>query len=162
MATLPHNRGRLTGVAAGQDGTSLIEVALTMPLFLALLIAAAVFGVVCFDSIEVSSAARAGAQYGMQNHATALDLTGMQTAALKNGTNVTGMAAVAKNFCQCEASLGTNTSCSSVCASPQTIPIQFVQVNTSASVSPLFNNRWLPGVPVSFTLTGQAVMRVQQ
>jgi len=155
---------------AGDSGSSLVELAVTLPIFLMMLLGGSVFALLWYDSIEVSSAARAGVQYGMQNHATASDNAGMQTVALKNGSNVHGMTAVATSFCQCESNLGDSTknvTCSSTtCTAPQTVPIQFVQVTTSATVIPMVKGSWLPGVPFtipsSFALTGKAVMRVQE
>jgi Flp pilus assembly protein TadG len=163
-------RGWMRSVPSGDSGGSLVELAVTLPIFLMMLLGASVYALLWYDSIEVSSAARAGVQYGMQNPATALDKSGMQTVALKNGSNVSGMTAVAINFCQCESNLGDsskNVPCATTtCTAPQTVPIQFVQVTTSATVIPMVKGSWLPGVPFtipsSFALTGKAVMRVQE
>jgi Flp pilus assembly protein TadG len=54
----------------------MIEFALIMPMFTLLLAGAADFARFAYASIEVSNAARAGVQYGMQILNTALDLTG--------------------------------------------------------------------------------------
>lgn len=151
-------RGR---IPVRDGGGSLIEVALTLPALLMLVVAVSVYALFCYYAIEVSSAARTGVQYGMQNHSTASDNSGMQAAALKNGANVPGLTATAQHFCQCPAALGTNVSCTTACSGARTVAIEFVQVNTSATVNPLMTNPWMSGVS-SITLIGKAVMRVQQ
>jgi Flp pilus assembly protein TadG len=152
-------------------GQSFIELALVLPIFVLLLVGAGEFGRLAYYGIEVSNAARAGVAYGAQNHITASDNIGMQLAATNDGSNVVGLAAtcpgssvnglcaVATQSCTC--SNGTAITCANAgttCISPARI-LEFVQVNTTALVDPLI---YLPGLPRSYTLNGQAVMRVEQ
>jgi hypothetical protein len=53
-------RGLFTWLCKGNAGQSLIEVALSVPIFVLLLVGAAEFGTVLYAAIEVSDAARAG------------------------------------------------------------------------------------------------------
>lgn len=138
-------------------GQALIELAWVTPIFLILVLGAAEFGRLTYIGIEVSNAARAGVQYGAQSHATASDTTGMQTAATNDGTtDVSNMTAIASHSCKC--SDGSSSTCLPTDCSASRI-IEYVTVNTSASVSPLFT---YPGLPGTLTLTGHAVMRVAQ
>lgn len=144
----------------GQDpGQALVELALIFPILILLLVGAAEFGRLAYDAIEVANAARAGVAYAAQTHITASDTAGIQLAATQDAPNLTGITATPANFCAC--STGGIITCSTAltsCPSPARI-IEYVQVDTTATVGPLFN---YPGIPHSFTLTGQAIMRVEQ
>jgi Flp pilus assembly protein TadG len=140
-------------------GQAFVELALVLPIFLLLLVGAAELGRIAYASIEVSNAARAGAAYGAQSHITASDIGGIQLAATQDAPNITSMTATATQSCLC--SDGTAPTCANAgttCVTPIRI-IEYVQVNTTAPVNTLFH---LPGIPNSITLTGQAIMRVEQ
>lgn len=143
-------------------GQALVELALVLPLFFLLLFGAAEFAFLAYASIEVSNAARAGVAYGAQSHITASDFSGMQTAALSDGSNVAALSATATNFCACSSAPSSQVACSTaliVCSPEPTHPVEFVQVNTTATVNPPFH---IAGLPQLFTLQGQAIMRVEQ
>lgn len=144
-------------------GQAFVELALVLPIFILLLLGAAELARVAYASIEAANAARAGVAYGAQNHATASDLTGMQTAATNDSTNLsTALVATATNFCACSTAPSTQVSCSTVltsCSTPPAHSLEYVQVTTTATVDPLIH---LPGLPTTFTLHGQAIMRVEQ
>jgi Flp pilus assembly protein TadG len=156
------HRGLLMDHAAvSKDaGQSLIELALTLPLLVLLLIGAAELGRLAYYSIEVSNAARAGVAYGAQNHVTASNFTAMQTAAQNDAGNITLTTATATNACACSPSYSATSACSTTfsCSGTERI-IEYVQVNTTATVSPMFH---YPGASKTYTLTGQAIMRVEQ
>jgi Flp pilus assembly protein TadG len=141
-----------------ETGSQLIEVALLMPMLIAVLLGAAEFAQLEYASIEVSNAAYAGAAYGAQSHATASNTSYIQTAALDDAANISGMTVTPTYSCSC--SDGTSITCAttSLCVSPAHIE-EYVQVDTSATVSPVAR---VPGLPTSFTLTGQAIVRVQK
>jgi Flp pilus assembly protein TadG len=145
-----------------ETGQSLIELALTLPLFLFILEGAAEFARFAWASIEASSAARAGVQYGAQNHTFASDTSGMQTVAMNDATNLSGLTATASHSCVCSTAPSTSVSCSvpltTSCPSPA-ILLESVQVNTSAAVTPVLH--W-PGLPATFTARGFAIMAVEQ
>ena len=155
-------RGRMFRTRrTGDAGQSLLELALTLPLFVFILLGTAEFARFAWASIEASNAARAGVQYGAQNHITASDSSGMQTATTLDGTNLSGLTATPAHYCVCSTAAAT-VSCtlplSTTCPSPATL-LEFVQVNTSATVTPLY--RW-PGLPTTFTARGFALMQVEQ
>lgn len=64
-----------------EDGQSLVELALTIPLLLLMLMGMTELGQICYGAINVSNAAKAAAQYGAQSSATAGDTAGMLAAA---------------------------------------------------------------------------------
>jgi Flp pilus assembly protein TadG len=143
----------------GNRGSAILELGLLMPMFTLLLAGSADFARFAYGSIEVSNAAHAGIQYGMQNRNTALDLTGMAQAAVNDGPDVTGLKATATDFCVCTD--GTSITCANAgtkCLSPARV-LQYVQVNTSAQLNTTFN---YPGLPTTLTLLGQATARVEQ
>ncbi len=137
-------------------GSTFVELALTLPIFVLLLVGAAEFARLAYAGIEISNAARAGVAYGAQSHTTASDTPGMRTAARNDASDVTGLRARPTHFCLC--SDNSASSCAPTDCSGSRI-IEYVQVDTSATVDPLF---YYPGLPRSFTLRGHAVMRVQQ
>jgi hypothetical protein len=148
---------RLTGDA----GQGLIELALTLPMLMFILLGGAEFARFAWASIETSNAARAGAQYGAQTNVTASDNAGMQTAALNDGVNLTGLTATPSHWCACStaptAAIGCLNALNS-CTSPA-IVLEYVQVSTSSTIHPLFH--W-PGLPTTFTANGSALMQVAQ
>jgi Flp pilus assembly protein TadG len=149
-------------VMCNDVGQALVELALLFPVFILLLVGAAEFGRLAYAAIEVSTAARAGVAYGAQSHITASDYAGMQLAATQDAPNVAGISATATNSCACSSAPSTPVSCTTVVTSCSPAPLhslEYVQVNTTATVGPLFN---YPGLPHTFTLTGQATMRVEQ
>ena len=141
------------------DGQALVELALILPIFILLLTGTAEIGMIAYASIEVSNAALAGVSYGAQSHTTASDSANILLAATQDAPNLTNISATQSLACTC--SDGTAITCATAgasCVSPGRI-IETVTVNTSAPINTLFH---FPGIPNSLTLTGKAVMRVEQ
>ena len=61
---------RLKILCGSEEGSSLIELALSMSFFTLLLLGAAELGIVIYASVEVSNGARAACQYGAMNGGT--------------------------------------------------------------------------------------------
>ncbi len=149
-------------VMCNDVGQALVELALLFPMLILLIVGAAEFGRLAYAAIEVSTAARAGVAYGAQSHITASDYAGMQLAATQDAPNVAGISATATNYCACSSAPSAPVSCTTVLTSCSPAPLhslEYVHVNTSATVDTMFN---YPGFPHAFTLTGQATMRVEQ
>lgn len=139
-------------------GHALVELALMMPVFTLLIVGGAEFARLEFAGVEVANAARAGVQYGSQNHFTAVDSSGIVSAAVGDASNIKNMTATASVFCACS----TNASTTISCATPATTCarlFEYVRVDTASSVNPIFH---LPGLPSSYALNGHATMRVVQ
>ena len=144
--------------ARSDAGQSLVELALIFPIFILLLVGAAEFGRLAYAAIEVSNAARAGASYGSLSRSRAADLPNIELVAITDAANLTGVTAVASNSCACSTggTIVCLTALTTTCPSPARV-IDYLQVNTSASFDPLIH---LPGIPTTFALKGQAIMRV--
>jgi len=145
-------------VAAIRDetGSALVEVAIGVTICITMVLGAAELGRVAYAGIEVSDAARAGVQYGAQSRTNAADLANVTAAATQDAPDVKGMTATASYFCVC--SNGNSSTCAVTDCSTSRI-IEYVQVNTTATVDPQI---YIPGLPKSYKLTGKAVMRVEQ
>jgi Flp pilus assembly protein TadG len=158
------NGNMLRAAFADNLGGALVEMAMVMPIFALLLVGVAEFGRMEYFSIEVSNAARAGVAYAAQSTATAASSNNaaIETAAqndAQNLTSITTLTVTPSTVCQCD-NAGTFTNmatCASACASPGNV-ITYAQVNTSATVSTLLA---IHGLPSSYTLQGQAIMRIK-
>lgn len=150
-------RGWWRAIRRDEAGSSLIELALLLPIFATILVGSVEVAQLAYASIEVTNAARAGAEYGAQTHDTAVDSTGMQNVATAAGPNVGNMQATATTFCTC--SDGVSITCANAGTSCSARINEYVQVNTSASVTSVFH---IAGLPRTITLKGVAVQRVEQ
>jgi Flp pilus assembly protein TadG len=130
--------------------------AIIVPILMLLLLAAADFARLFYVSIEVNSAARAGAQYGSQTVMTAADISGMIAAAQADGSNVNNLSVTATQ-CTCGPSLYVAACPPNYCAS--VAGANFIEVDTQAPFHTLVN---YPGIPSSVTVYGKAIMQVQQ
>lgn len=140
-------------ILCGDEGASLLELALTMPLLLLLLVAATDFGRAYYLAMEVAGAAHAGAEYGFQNPT---DTTGIQAAAKDDAPDVPNLT-VATPAYGCECSDGTSYSASCT-ATPSCLNnvVYTVKVTVSTTFKPLLP--W-PGIPSAFSLSNSATMR---
>jgi Flp pilus assembly protein TadG len=134
------------------QGSSLLEAAVAMPLLLAILLGAVDFGRGYFLAMEIAGAANAGAEYGSQNPT---DITGMRTAAVGDATDVPNLAASSAYGCECSDGSSFSASCA-VTPSCATNVVYRVTVNVSAVYTPQFP--W-PGVPSAIPLSSSATMR---
>jgi Flp pilus assembly protein TadG len=146
-------------LATCDSGSALAEIAIVLPLLVLLLIGLMEVGRYGNYTIVAGNAARSGVQYGAQNLETAADITGMQTRALSDGQNLSGLTATASNYCEC-ADGSTSTCLATDC--PTSHRIVYVQVLTSATIPSLTNFAYLPAALRTVTVRGQAVMRVAQ
>jgi Flp pilus assembly protein TadG len=140
-------------------GQAAVELALVAPVFSLLLLGTADFGRAFYFNQEVVAAARAGAQYGSQSVTAASDTSGISAAALANGTNVPGLTE-SSSFCTCESPTPTGeTACGTGYCNGANSTATYVTVTTSATFKTLVN---YPGVPHTATMSGSAIMQVQQ
>jgi len=135
-------------------GQSAVELALVTPILIVLLLVAADFGRVFYTSIAVNNAARAGAQYGSHSIVTAANSAGITAAARTDGWS---SLTVNASQCTCLSSTNVTACASSYCTNNPSAT--YVMVTVTAPFTTLVA---YPGLPSSFTLTGQAVMQVQQ
>jgi Flp pilus assembly protein TadG len=161
---VPRDRG-----IRGESGNALVELALIFSLVaMPLLIGTAEMGFLIYDSIEVANAAHAGSMYGMLSITYASDVAGMRSAAQAESSDFgTSLSVTPTSYYACSGAVngtkytGANAQANAVsaCTGGSNHPLEFVQVTTSASITPPVA---FPGLPAAFTLTGSSVMEVQQ
>lgn len=152
----------MTFASRAQRGVALVEFAVAVPLLMLLLVGVVEFGRLTYYSILVGNAAHAGAAYGSQNLATAVDGAKMRAAAMSDGQNVPQLSVPAANaLCQCyNGSIATTLSCfGPVTCSAGYHRVVYVQVTATGTVKPLFNYRPL-GLPDLWSISRTATMRV--
>jgi Flp pilus assembly protein TadG len=139
-----------------QRGSAIVEFGMLAPVLVLMLMGTMDFARVFYTSISVVNAARAGVQYGVRSNGKSGDLTGMQNAALADGSDVSGLTAVATRFCQC--SDGTTANCLTGSCGAYGRPRIYVKVTTTAQFKTLFK---YPKVPATINLSKSATMREQ-
>lgn len=151
------------------SGSAFVELALTLPLLLLLLIGCVELGRMAYAAIEVSNAARAAVAFGAQNHVTAGDPNDMKLAASTDAADLTSMGATLTwttpptQACACDTGSSNPSPTTGYCSTPASACagtyVVYVQAQPTATVNTMFN---YPGLPTSFTLHGFAQMRVVQ
>ena len=158
MSEIRNQKNRSYTLIREETAQAVTELALTLPILLAVLLGAAEIARVTYAAVEVSNAAEAAAQYGAQNSTTAADTTGMQTAATNDASNIAlGTTTVSASYICSDGTSpsGTPLACSSSTVAMETI----LTVNTRATVDPLIHLAFLP---TTFTVHGQAVQKCLQ
>jgi len=150
------DRRSLRSLCADRGG-ALIETALALPLLSLLLLGASEFGLVDYVAIEVTNAAKAGAQYGAQGSRFTQDTTGIQNAAKADAPNITlGTTSASISYLCSDGTTPTGTPLT--CLNGGAIET-ILMVKTQATFNPLIH---IPFVTPSFTLHGQATQKVLQ
>ena len=136
----------------GDEGQSLIELALVLPLLLLLVVGAVDMGRAYDAAVQVSSSAVAGAIYGTQ---MPTDVVGMVGAAKLDAAALPTLVPVATWGCECSDGSSVTPLCV-VAPSCAVNAVRYVQVTTVATYVPLLP--W-PGIPAALVLRGRAKMR---
>jgi Flp pilus assembly protein TadG len=140
-------------ILLGEEGSSVLELALVMPMLMLLFVGAMDFGQAYYVGIEVTSAAEAGTSYGVANPT---DMAGMASAATLDAADVPTMVPTASWGCECSDGTAASISC---VASPSCVTnvVNYVDVKTTVTYKPMLI--W-PAFPSSFTIAGHSRMRV--
>jgi Flp pilus assembly protein TadG len=133
-----------------QRGNALIELGLATPMLMLLLSAVIDFGRVFYYTDAAVSAARAGAQYGIQSAANFGNYAGMKLAAQTDAQGIQNFTANATSYCQ--SSSGTTMDCTVSGAEG------YIKVTTAITYNLLLP--W-PGLPNPLPVGGAAIMRCQ-
>ena len=150
-----------------ESGQGTLELALSLPLFLLLILGSAEIANLAWSSVQVNNAARAGAAYASLSRANAGSLANIQTAAQNEAPKIITSPTTqvtSTQICYCVSSGGTTTDpgCATTtlasCPSPDVIQVA-VQVNVSAPVTTLVHYAYLPA---SYTVSAQATVGVEQ
>ena len=147
-----------------EDGSALVELALSLPMLCTILLGAAEFGRLAYATIEVSNAAHAAAVYAASGATASSDSGGISNAATSDSGNLSGGNAVSvtsvSSVCTCSNTTYTPSSCSdnTTCFNNSASMITTVTVKTQSTYSPLIR---VPGGKLSFTLEGQSSQVVE-
>jgi Flp pilus assembly protein TadG len=143
-------------------GSSLVELALSAPILILLLLGAAAMATAIYDSIAVEDAAMAGVQYGAQNTIAVADTTGIKNAAAAAAPSLT-LTTTPSTSCIC--SDGNSSACQPTdCPNGASIET-ILTVNTQVTITPSVyfpGLNGIPGLPKTYTLYGQAIQKVLQ
>jgi Flp pilus assembly protein TadG len=140
----------------GDSGNAVIEFALVAPILMALFTGVWDFGNCFLQSQRLASAARAGAQYGIQAPANATDFPGMVQAA-RNDANDTAAALTINASQLCFCPNGVAVACTGSCAGiPQ--PYFYVKLVVSESYTTTFD---YPFITNPLSLSTQIMLRQQ-
>lgn len=143
----------LQSLRTREEGSSAVELALMLPFLVLMLVAAVDFGRGYYASIEVTSAAEAGALYGTLN---STDTAGMQAAAKLDAHDVSGLTAVATYGCECSDGTTVVASCTAQPTTCTNNPVNYVQVVTTATYTPILS---FHGISTNYPLKSVARMR---
>jgi Flp pilus assembly protein TadG len=135
-----------------ESGTSMVEFALVLPVFLFLLIGMIETGRYMYLAILASHAARAAVQYGAQSTFTAVDTAGMINAAVQDGESLSNWHVYPTHFCKNNGAIATCP-----VGEPSSTTAYYVQVEVTGTFTSLLN---YPGIQNSEPITSTAVMRV--
>jgi Flp pilus assembly protein TadG len=153
-----------------ESGQGTLELALSLPLFVLLILGSAEIANLAWSSVQINNAARAGAAYASLSRANAgaSNLANIQTAAQNEAPKLITSPATqvtSNQVCYCVDSgtpITTDPGCATTtltsCPSPDNIQVA-VQVNVSVPVSPLIH---YPGLPATYTVKAQATVGVVQ
>ena len=156
--------GRQSNVLrSGDEGSALVELAISLPLLSLMLLGAAEFARLAYASIEVTNGAHAAAMYASYSLAASADSGGITNAANSDASDLTGGNAISvtsvTTACTCADTTYTPSSCSdnSTCINNNTSMVTAVTVQTQSTFSPLIH---IPGGALSFTLHGTSTQVV--
>jgi hypothetical protein len=142
----------------GSDrGNVVLELAVITPVVMLLLAGGVEFGRVGMEHLRLSSAARAGAQYGIQDFSTSGDIDGIVAAARADAGDTDGLLNVAaQQVCRCPGNDDV-VDCAISCPDGEFAPM-FVEVAVSDEVDLRFT---FPGVPESLSVAASSSIRVR-
>ena len=150
--TAMSQKSSLERILSDSDGASFIELALVLPLFLMMLVPVVDLGRGFYAAIEVTSAAHAGAMYGVENPS---DTDGMIQAAKAGASNLSDVTATAAYGCECS----DGTSAVASCASTPTCTYNYVTYVDVTVTSPYRTVFAYPGLPSSMNITREFRLR---
>jgi Flp pilus assembly protein TadG len=155
---------RSQAVRNSDEGSALVELALSLPVLLLMLLGAAEFAQLAYASIETVNAAHAAAMYASSSHANLSDSSGITNAATTDSQNLGVSNAIqvtsVSTSCTCSDTSVSPSSCSDnkTCFNSHAAMITAVTVQTKSTFSPLVR---IPGSgAISFDLYGKSTQVV--
>jgi len=137
-------------------GNISVELALVLPFLLMLVMGAYDFGRGFTEKLRLNSAARAGAQYALQNYNMVGDEEGVRQSARDDAEDVDATLTVTpRYFCTCLT--GGEIACGTSCAGGE-VPMRYIEVDVSGPFELMFD---YPMTSDSMTLQGHAELRLR-
>jgi Flp pilus assembly protein TadG len=146
---------RLSPILKSEQGSSLIELAIVMPVLTLLLLGVADLSRAYYLGIVVSRAAQSAVRYATQNPS---DSAGTVSAATADASDIPSFTASSVNVtwgCECSDGSGASVSCITVPSCSGDI-VSYFQVDTTSTYQTLFP---YPLIPKSIVLHGSARLR---
>jgi Flp pilus assembly protein TadG len=142
------------------SGSALVELAVCIPVLVFLTVGAVDFARVFYTGMELTNAARAGAQFGAHSLAQSGNIAGMQSAAT-GAVNLTGVSASASRICYCTPVNGSSFSPISCAGLTESVSCPRAVVTVSVTATRTFNLLApYPGLSNSFSVQRSATLRV--
>ena len=139
-----------------ETGSALIEMALTTPLLILLLLGAGDYCRMMYFGITLSHGARAGAQYGAQSLGHTGDVTGIRNAAQAEANEIGTITTTTERICKCLD--GTVVNCATGTCGTYGVPQVAVRVTCTKTFTTLVS---YPGIPRNTPMTRVAELRVK-
>jgi Flp pilus assembly protein TadG len=142
-----------------ERGAALVELAIALPLLMLILVGTVDFARVFYMSIELTNAARAGAQFGAASLANSGRPADMQAAAVGAAPDIGHIDVTAARVCWCatNAAAFTAVACNATCGAGEHL-VASATVTASRTFTTIAS---LPGIPNAIVLTRTATMRVR-
>jgi Flp pilus assembly protein TadG len=134
-----------------QEGSTLVELALILPVLTLMLLCVLDANMVVQGSMTVTDSTRAAAQYAALSNST---LSGVVAAAKNAAAGIPGYNVTASDSCTCGSSAGSSACSNGTCGSGT--PIKYVTITATATLPILFS---VKGFPASIPV--RSVMRVR-
>ena len=143
--------------SCGENGSSLVELAVVLPVLFLLLLGVADFGRAYYLGMEVSQAANSAALYASQDPSDAVGIANAAVADAQDVPGFTTSSVTVTSGCECSDGTLPILGCSTA-PTCSTNLVNYVQVDTVATYRATFP---YPGIPASIVLRGKARMRSQ-
>jgi Flp pilus assembly protein TadG len=144
---------QLIGSLRSEQGASLVEVGLVLPMLLFIVLATVDFARGFYYANEVAGGAHAGAVYGSQNLS---DTTGISNAVKYDAPDVSDISVSSSWGCECSDGTSASVSCASAPSCSGSSIVNYVRVTATASYTTLLP--WT-GIPSTLTLSSISEMR---
>lgn len=153
----------ITRIRETRRGNAAVEMAVAVPVLLAMVFGAIDFGRVHLEAMVVKNASTTGSFYGAQSMQYSTDSSGIQAAATSEAGGITGYSVTNEMVCQCldannDFNSGvTQVSCATSCGS-YGVPRVYIRTRSQKTFSTL---GWYPGVPQNTNMDMSGWVRVQ-
>ena len=139
-----------------RKGTAMVELAFSLPFIFLLLIGVVDIARAFSTGATVANAARAGAQYGVQNATSSGDTAKINLAARQDGVDAGAVTVTSSRVCRC--SDGSIVDCVTGSCSGYGAPRVYVVVTAASVLRTLID---YPGLPRNMSISRTATLRLQ-